>query len=235
MTAAISWPSSQPAATSVAVGGAVLAFAGRSLDPAELSELSLDVERRQHGSPSGIDGGTVIHGSVLWAEREAQGELRLDPVSVGDQAFFDSLHVYHSGEPAEATGAVVAAVRERRGLDVATFDGGLEHAKRWTADLRRLLEAPRLDSDAVITTIRSFQAWLESLGVVPEPVQLAVREVEAVGGAAKISGAGSLGGPGAGSLLVYHPRPEALADISALDTFERLDLRLGVEGVRIEA
>ena len=56
---------------------------------------------------------------------------------------------------------------------------------------------------------RSAEACLEELGVVPEEVRAVVRRVEAEGGAAKISGAGSLAGPGAGSLLVYHPESES--------------------------
>ncbi len=50
----------------------------------------------------------------------------------------------------------------------------------------------------------------------------------------KISGAGALGGTGAGSLLVYHPRPEEIDAWDFLGSLERLDLGLGAEGVRVE-
>ncbi|MEM9593199.1 MAG: hypothetical protein AAGD06_02990 [Acidobacteriota bacterium] len=223
------------AAASVAVGGALMAAGGRPFDAADLEAFSLDVERRQHGAPSGVDGGTVLRGGVLWAERSADGgALRLEPVDIRDPACLSGLRIYHSGPPAEATGEVVAAVRRLRDRDSSAFDRGLNRATAQTADLRRALESSAADPGAVISSFRGFQGWLESLGVVPEPVRAAVREVVGAGGAAKTSGAGSLSGPGAGSLLVFHPEPAALDALPSLGAFERLDLRLGAPGVRLE-
>ena len=50
----------------------------------------------------------------------------------------------------------------------------------------------------------------------------------------KISGAGSLSGPGAGALLVYHPDAQNIADWEFLDELTPLDLRLGTVGARFE-
>jgi hypothetical protein len=94
--------------------------------------------------------------------------------------------------------------------------------------------------------IREHQACLEELGVVPEAVRAVVRRVEAEGGAAKISGAGSLAGPGAGSLLVYDasagaaedaPRSrnaERFAGWSFLRPFPYHPVHLGAAGLRRE-
>jgi hypothetical protein len=61
-----------------------------------------------------------------------------------------------------------------------------------------------------------------------------VRAIESAGGGAKISGAGSLTGPGAGCLLVVHPEPGRLAALSALADLRRLPVRLGAPGLRVE-
>jgi hypothetical protein len=72
------------------------------------------------------------------------------------------------------------------------------------------------------------------MGVVPEAVRAVVRRIEAEGGAAKISGAGSLGGPGAGSLLIYHPEIEKISGWPFLQPFPFHPVYLGAEGLRLE-
>ena len=70
--------------------------------------------------------------------------------------------------------------------------------------------------------------------MVPEPVREVVRQVEAEGGAAKISGAGSVEGPGAGCLLVAHADPDRIDGWSFLDGYLKHPVRIGVEGLREE-
>ncbi len=82
--------------------------------------------------------------------------------------------------------------------------------------------------------VRECAACLAERGVVPPRPCKIVRQVEARGGAAKISGAGALSGAGAGSLLVYHPRPEEIDGWRFLNGLERVGVRLGAKGVRLE-
>lgn len=199
-----------------------------------VEELTLEVERRQHGTPSGIDGAAVVRGGVLWASK-GDGGLVTEPVQVSYPNFFNCLHVAHTGPAAESTGEVVSAVRRLRESDPARFDAGLDLAASATRQLRDELENPG-DRTAVVAGIRRFSAWLHSLGVVPDKVRDAIAQVEAAGGAAKISGAGSLCGPGAGSFLIYHPEhAEGTKLLATLDAFKPMPLRLGAAGARIES
>ncbi|HSN85918.1 MAG TPA: hypothetical protein VL025_04125, partial [Thermoanaerobaculia bacterium] len=91
------------------------------------------------------------------------------------------------------------------------------------------------DPDRALHLIRDHEACLEGLGVVPEQVRNLVRQVEDEGGAAKISGAGALSGPGAGSLLVYHPDRERVARWTFLRPFPFHPVHLGAPGFRREA
>lgn len=220
------------AACAVAVLDVLASAQGRPIDRDDLHRLSLEVERRQHGSPSGIDNATVLHGGLLWVDRY-EGALRIESMAApAAGAIFDHLRVYQTGEPAESTGAVVAAVRALRARDEDAFEQRLDAMTAATHAARAELQATSPSLERMLDLFRAFEAELEALGVVPPEVRELVRAIEASGGAAKISGAGGLAGPGAGSLLVLHPDPAALDAIPGLAARQALGIRLGGPGLR---
>ncbi len=221
------------AATAVAVADAYLALRGAALAPAELHRLSLEIERRQHGLPSGVDNATVLYGGIVWARTEPSGGFAAAAIAARSPAL-ERIRVFHSGAPAESTGAVVAMVRSRKAAEPERYGALIDRIEEATRGLRREIEAEREAPERIVELIRRCEACLEALGVVPPLVRELIRGVEARGGAAKISGAGSLAGPGAGSLLVYHPEADTIAVEELLDGRAPLDLRLGAEGVRRE-
>lgn len=223
------------ASAAVAITDAYLALRGATLDAEALHALTLEAERRQHGMPSGVDNATVIHGGIVWATRNAQGALVAEPIEARS-ALLSQVRVIHTGEPAEPTGAVVAAVRRARDENPARIDALLDRMEAATRALRADLENPATPVAVLRERIREYQACLEGIGVVPEAALRIARAVEARGGAAKISGAGGLAGPGAGAMLVAAADGDAgLESWPELRDVEVLDLRLGAEGVRREA
>lgn len=225
------------AATAVAVTAACLAFASGAADPSDIESLALETERRQHGLPSGVDAATILHGGVLWARRSPAGGVEVERVAARSP-ILSRLRVYDTGTPAEPTGAVVAAVRERRDRDPAGYEELLGRMEAATRAFRSELERPEEsagDPDRALHLLRDIEGCLEGIGVVPEAVREIVRRIESQGGAAKISGAGSLTGSGAGSLLVYHPEPERIAGWAFLRPFPFHPVRLGAPGFRQEA
>lgn len=222
------------AAVAAALAVAVAAWHGVELDAPTLEQLTLDIERRQHGMPSGIDSTTVLHGGLVWVERhgEESKTLRVEPVA-SLPTWLEGIRVFHSGLPAQSTGEVVAAVRHLRQQDRRLFDEAMGAMVSATQELRRGLMT--MDASSLIRLLRQFQGGLERLGVVPPEIQRVVRQVEELGGAAKISGAGALRGPGAGSLLVFHPEVPELATWPCLDALEPLDIALGAPGVGLRS
>jgi mevalonate kinase len=224
------------AATATAVIAGCLRFHGRPAGAPEVERLALEVERRQHGLPSGVDGATVLAGGVLWARKLPSGGLEKERLAAAPagSALLGGLRVFDTGTPAEPTGAVVAAVRERQERDPAGVERLLDRMEAATRAFRGALEEAAADPDRALHLLREHEACLEALGVVPADVRSVVRRVESAGGAAKISGAGSLRGPGAGSLLVYHPEPERIAGWAFLQLFPFYPVRLGAPGFREE-
>lgn len=228
------------AAASVAVVVALLRWQGLAPDADALHALTLDVERRQHGMPSGVDNAAVLHGGLVWAERRGDGALHMTPLTEVASDWLSDIRIFNTGRPGQSTGDVVAAVRRLRQDDRGCFDDAMAVMASSTRRLYDLLRSGAREdtlggtADIVVDCMRRFQGGLEALGVVPESVRSRVRQVEAAGGAAKISGAGALRGPGAGSLLVYHPHPEALDGAPYLQGLEPLDASLGASGVLSE-
>ncbi|MFP3939566.1 MAG: mevalonate kinase [Thermoanaerobaculia bacterium] len=225
------------AAAAVAVVMAYLAFRGAGADLERLHRVSLEVERRQHGLPSGVDNATVLHGGVLLARRpppdDPSDAVAVEPLGTRSP-LLDGIRVYDTGAPAEGTGTVVAAVRALRDRDPARVDAAFERLGKLTFRLREELERIEGDPEALLACFREAHARLEELGVVPEPVRTLVRRIEAEGGAAKISGAGSLRGPGAGNILAYHPEPERLDRFEPLRGLRSHRVALGAPGARVE-
>lgn len=223
--------SSAAAAVAVIAGYLALRSAPAGLDDVE--RLALEVERRQHGLPSGADAATVLHGGLVWAESAGlDGGLAFSRVAARS-GLLARLAIFDTGRPPESTGEVVAAVRARLDDDPSWGRLLFDRIEQATRGLREELVAEIEDRLRLRELIAACQRALEELGVVPEPVRERVRAIEAAGGAAKISGAGSLAGPGAGSLLVYHADPERLEGLAALVGLRRHRVALGADGLRL--
>lgn len=217
------------AAVGVAVAQACLAAHATTLSDDALYDVALAVERRQHGRPSGVDPATVLRGGVVWAERNGRG-LAWHAVETNPEALAP-FRIFDTGTPREATGTVVDAVRHRRAEAPGAFEALLDRMDERTRALRKVLAVPDVppNPDTVRHLVHDFEACLEAMGVVPAPVQALIRAIENKGGAAKISGAGALTGASAGSLLVYHPDPDA-AMWDVLHNLPEINVPLGVAG-----
>ncbi|MFQ5690018.1 MAG: mevalonate kinase [Gemmatimonadota bacterium] len=226
------------AAVAVGVMGGYLAWRGIPVTESRLLRLALEVERRQHGSPSGVDGAAVLRGGLIWTEGRPGGRRSFEPVEAREDRL-RNLALFDTGTPRESTGAVVESVKARVRQAGLRFQAVLDEMGEATRRFRDALGGASERPSRVVELIRRFEAGLEELGVVPEPARALVRRVEAEGGAAKISGAGALSaGPGgrpcAGSLLVYHPEPERMDEWPFLRDLPRYRVRLGAEGFRAD-
>jgi mevalonate kinase len=210
-----------------ALVAAALELLGRTTDLATVEPIVLEVERRQHGSPSGVDGAVVLRGGVQWVERTSSGLVfEALPATL---PLLGQLRVVDTGTPGQTTGEVVAAVRQLRDADPESFATLLDRLEEATRQLRDALVGN--DGPALADAIHHAHRGLDRAGVVPPAIREVVRRIEGRGGAAKISGAGALAGPAAGCLLIYHPQPAEI-DVAGIGAGELLSVRLGGEGAR---
>ncbi|HJQ99744.1 MAG TPA: hypothetical protein VJ826_15625 [Candidatus Polarisedimenticolaceae bacterium] len=213
------------AALSVGVVAAVFGALGLRTAPGTLARVAKQVEARQHGRPSGVDVEAVLRGGTLWCRRSADGTLECEPLTPAP-ASLGRLELFHTGVPLESTGEMVAAVarlREREPRRVSAAMGAIEAATR---EAREVLGAGGA-GHSFLPLIARAEAALEALEVVPPHVARAIRDIEAQGGAAKVSGAGGRTS-GAGLVLVMPP-PGGTLHVPS--DWRRLSCRLSAPGL----
>ncbi|MBI2568891.1 MAG: hypothetical protein HYV63_17870 [Candidatus Schekmanbacteria bacterium] len=221
------------AAMAVALSGGYLVHRGLDLDINRVGRIALDVERRQHGFPSGVDHTTILLGGIVWAQREALHTVAAERIQAASPVL-GKIRIYNTGCPAETTGTVVAAVRQRATENPELMENTLERMREDVVALREELERRAENSETMLELIRDYEACLETIGVVPRPVQELIREIERRGGAAKVSGAGALTGAAAGSMIVYHPDPAEVDAWGFLSACQRYEVSIGADGLRKE-
>lgn len=221
------------ASIAVALVGGVLTLLQAPADRSLVDRLALEIERRQHGLPSGVDHKTVLHGGIVLASRESDDTLKVARLETKATDLGD-LEVYQTGRPSETTGEVVAAVRRFRDKERERFEVLLRRMGHDVVELQRQLELPNPAGLRIAELFRDYEDCLEELGVVPVEVSQVIRQIEASGGAAKISGAGGLTGPGAGCLLVVWPAGAPAELPGRLQSYRPQEVVLGAEGFRVE-
>ncbi len=185
--------------------------------PDALADLALDCERLQHGRPSGVDPWICSHGGTAWFRQGRAESLHIDP---------PPLQLVHSGTPHCTTGESVARVAAEHGGDSDLWDDFAAVAGR----IRKALEQG--DRQTLVEGVRENHHLLCRIGVVPEPVRELVHEIETLGGAAKICGAGAVRGPGGGIVLALADEPvDTLARAYKMSVIQE---RLNAHGVRLD-
>lgn len=161
-------------------------FDSKDLTTEKYFELGLDAENLQHGRSSGLDIQMALQGGLV-----AYQKGKMTPLPKPNFMFF----ARNTGQPSSITGDCVnqtqALFKQRPELLLA-FDQTAQKVQQ--AILNN-------DQTLMMQAIRENHRLLVEIGVVPQAVQDLIAQIEALGGAAKISGAGSIQGDGAGYVL----------------------------------
>lgn len=185
------------AATILSVMYAISHFLQLTISKEALLQLALEAENMQHGHSSGLDLRVINQGGCLYMQNQHYISRPLPTIP---------LYLVQTGSPQTSTGECVERV-------AAHFQSPLLCAE--FASVTRAMDAALAQNanEALQASVRANHQLLTQIGVVPLKVQAFVREVEALGGAAKICGAGAICGDNAGAMLVVAPE---MATLSAL-------------------
>jgi len=192
-----------------------------------INKTAYEHEKIYHGNASGVDTTVITHGGILWFRKIKDGKFALKKLNIGGLRKFVLIN---TGKPKENTGDMVEKVKIARQKDRKKIDNLFKAIEQQARIFWHALETKnrRLIADS----IQNSQSFLEDLGIVGPLAKKVVREIEKIGGAAKISGAGGLTG-GSGILLCYHQDPNKIVELGKKLKLETMKVKLGGEGVKL--
>jgi len=205
---------------------ALLYLAGNhKLDRERIDALTFEMEKAAHGNPSGVDNTIAVYGGILLYQKD-KGFKRLE---------FKKLPQFllvNTGRPVETTDEMVVGIVGR---------GVKNKNPRIINSLKRIGKLPKEfvkalkkgDLSYLIHLIKENERLLEELGVVGEKAKAIIRQIENLGGAAKISGGGGAKF-GSGIALVYHQNLEVIIKFCRKNKLSFFKVKLGEEGLKKE-
>lgn len=219
------------AAVAVGTTGAVMYYFKKLWNPIRINELAYEIEKKQHGNPSGGDNTTVTVGGFVWFRKELEFLKSIWQLPFKPQQSLSHFFLINTGRPKETTGEMVALVKENMQKNPEEMkkhlDNNEQQVKRVTVALKEGDEKELTDA------IRLGQRSLEGMGAVSKKVIPVIRKIEQAGGAAKILGGGGLA-DGVGFLLCYHHEPKSVESLCQSFGYTTQPLELGEEGIRLE-
>lgn len=204
------------AAVAVGVVAAGTYFLKKLWNPIKINAIAYEIEKKQHGNPSGGDNTAVTFGGLLWFRKEMEFLKSMWRLDITIPQTLNQFFLIDTGRPKETTGEMVAYVKTQKNLQNFLIANEIQ-TKRMAAALKEG------DEKILIDSMRKGERTLENIGVVSKKVVPIIRAVEKTSGAAKILGGGGRKW-GVGYLLCYshHPPKGSIA------------ITLGGEGVRLE-
>lgn len=197
------------AALSVCLAAAWLKATHDQPSQEEINELAYQLEKLQHGTPSGGDNTVSCYGGLLWFRKEIPAVKVFKRLA--DIPEIKNLYLLDTGKPAESTGEMVAQVADQKKAQpkkiVNAFLGMEAVARGW-------LELVTTNNQSQVEKlIKDNHSYLMDIGVVSASTQELIQHIERTGGAAKITGAGGKSNH-SGMLLVWHPNSKKIKNLS---------------------
>ena len=220
------------AAVAVATAAALAYFLKKVWHPELINELAYKVEKLKHGHPSGADNSVSVFGGFIWYRKELDFLKNIWQLPLELSSRFDNFYLIDTGPAPFSTGQMVAYVRNSYLQNKRKMEGYFSENETLTRKIARSLKAD--DVASFTKLLKKGHTTLEKIGVVSRKVVPVIKEVENMGGAAKILGGGSNRGA-SGYLLAFLPDYESVSLLRKKLSYPFEKIKLGQPGVRLES
>ncbi len=215
------------AAFAVAIAAAIFEFLKLPRSLKKINEIAYEIEKKQHGTPSGGDNTVSAYGGFLLYRKETEAFKVFSPLKT---KVFPSIFLINSGKPEESTGEMIKIVKDF----ILSFPREAEkifrEMEQITRNFLRFLSGEGQNFGDLITR---NERLLEQLGVVSSKTKLLIQKIESIGGSAKISGAGGVK-VNSGIILTYHQDQKVLIKLASEEKLDMFRVKLGERGVKSE-
>jgi len=220
------------AAVSVAVVSALIYYKSGVWDLNLFNRLAYEVEKTQHGNPSGGDNSTVCFGGLIWFQKISENEkiIKTMPFTISKNIAGNFILI-DTGKPKESTGEMVSYVKSLSKRNPRVVNDFLNNQEKLVKRLLPVISNSK--EEELIDIIKKGEKNLESIGVVSDHVKSVIREIEKAGGAGKICGGGGRK-KGTGIILTYHKDKKIIEKIASLFNLKYNSVKLGVKGLSLE-
>ncbi|MBU0998167.1 mevalonate kinase [Patescibacteria group bacterium] len=199
----------------------------------EINRVAYEIEKKQHGKPSGGDNTIVTFGGFVWYRKEAENLKVFSKIN--PKKTLPNLFIINSGTPKESTGEMVSLVREKYEKNpkkVKNIFNQIEFCSK--GFLKFILDEEKDEEKNDLGDLITLnERLLEELEVVSPETKNLISLLEKNKASVKISGAGGKS-QGSGILLVYHKNPEKLKNFVKSEKLDMIPVSLGKKGVKID-
>ena len=119
-------------------------------NPIRINELAYEIEKKQHGNPSGGDNTTVTVGGFVWFRKELEFLKSIWQLPFKPHDSLNHFFLINTGRPKETTGEMVALVKEKMQREPEQMQKLLDlneiQVKRVTTALKEGNETELLDA-----------------------------------------------------------------------------------------
>lgn len=211
------------AALAVTMVTALLNYLKKELDKNLINQIAFEIEKKQHGKPSGCDNSIATFGGTIEFRRGKIKSLKIKP----NFGFV----LIDSGRAVESTGEMVALVRRK--FNYLKTKKVIKKIGKATVQLIKELKKDDFNKLKLKTLIAENEKLLEELGVIGKKAQKIIREIEDISGTAKICGAGGIKS-GSGIILGFHQNQEKLKSLLRKRNIAFFKAKIHQKGVRVE-
>jgi mevalonate kinase len=157
------------AATAVGTVAATIYFLKKLWNPTQINAIAYEIEKKQHGNPSGGDNTAVTMGGFIWFRKELEFLKSMWQLDIHIPPSLNHFFLINTGRPKETTGEMVTLVRSRfekhKAMMKQQFLRNEEQVKKIAIALKEHDEKVLMDAIQKGEQLRHREAQQKSLAV----------------------------------------------------------------------